>query len=59
MWVNMLNVLIVSHKFAKFSGFISCGSSVAAAKIVYLTLQDHRVTGSGDVMEGNSSSCTF
>ena len=54
MWLNGLKFLKVSHHFAKFSGHMSCGSSDTAAKIFYVTLQDHVVKGSG-FMEGNSS----
>ena len=32
-----------------------CGSSDAAAKILYMTLQDHVIIGSGDFIEGKSS----
>ena len=53
-WLDGLNFLIVSHNFIKFSGHRSCGSSDAAAKIVYVTLQDHMIKESGDFMEGNS-----
>ena len=31
-----------------------CGSSDAAAKIVYMTLQDHVIKGSSDFMGGNT-----
>ena len=58
MWANKLNIFIVSHNFAKFSGHISCRSSDTTAKIVYVALQDYMITGSGDFMEGNSSLCT-
>ena len=53
-WHNGLKFFIVSYHFAKFSGQRSCGSD-AAAKIVYMTLQDHVIKGSGDFKEGNSS----
>ena len=54
-YINAFNFLIVSHHFALFCGHRSCGSSDAAAKVVYMTLQDHVIKGSGDFMEGNSS----
>ena len=54
-WLNRLNFLIVSHNFAKFSGHRPCGSSDAAAKIIFVTLQVHVIKGSGDFMKGNSS----
>ena len=41
--------------FAKFCDHSPCGSSDTAAKIVYVTLQDHVIKGSGDFMEGNAS----
>ena len=53
--LNRLNFLIVSHRFSKFTGHRPCGSSAAAAKIVYVTLQDHLIKVSVIFMEGNSS----
>ena len=38
-----------------FCGHRHCGSSDTATKIVYMTLQDHVIKGSGDFMKGNSS----
>ena len=40
-WINGLKLLIVSHHFAKLCGHRRCRSSDTAAKIVYMTLQDH------------------
>ena len=54
-WLNGLNFLIVSHHFAEFSDHRPCGSSVTAAKTVYMTLQNHVIKESGDLMEGSSS----
>ena len=51
---NGLKFLIVSHHFAKFCGYTLCSSSDTAAKIMYLTLQDHVIRKSGDFKEGNS-----
>ena len=42
----MLKFLIVSHHYVKFSGYRPCGSSDTAAKIFYVTLQDHVIEGS-------------
>ena len=53
--LNGLKFLIVSHHFAKFNGHRSFGSSDTAAKILYLTLQDHVIKVSGDFIEGNFS----
>ena len=53
-WINGLKFLIVSHHFAKLCGHRPCRSSDTAAKIVYMTLQDHVIKGSSDFMEGNS-----
>ena len=49
MRLNGLKFLTVSYHFAKF-----CDHD-KAAKIVYMTLQDHVIKRSGDFMEGNSS----
>ena len=46
-----MNFLIASHHFAKFSGHRLCGCSETAAKIIYVTLQDHVIKGSGSFME--------
>ena len=54
-WLNGLKFLIVSHHFPKFCGHRLCGSSNTAPKIVYISLQDHVIKGSGDFMEGNPS----
>ena len=51
----MLTFLIVSHRYVMFSGHRLCGSSDTTAKIFYMTLQDHKIKGSGNFMEGNSS----
>ena len=49
---------IISHYFAKFCDHRPCGSSSdTAAKMLYMTLQDHVIKGSGDFLEGNSSLC--
>ena len=53
--LNGLKSLIVSHHFAKSCGHTPCGSSDTAAKIVYMTLQNHVIKGYGDFMEGKSS----
>ena len=53
-WINGLKLLIVSHHFAKLCGHRRCRSSDTAAKIVYMTLQDHMIKGSDGFMEGNS-----
>ena len=45
----------ISHHFATFSSHEPCGSSNAAAKIVYRTLEDLMIKGSGDFMEGKLS----
>ena len=50
-----MKLRIVSQYPAKFWGSRPCGCSDTAAKIVYMTLQDHMIKGSGDFMEGNSS----
>ena len=44
----------LSHHFAKFTGHRPCVSSDIAAKILYLTLQDHGIKGSGDLLKDNS-----
>ena len=44
---------IVSHYLARFSGYRPSGSCDKAAKIFYVTLQDHGIKGSGDFVEGN------
>ena len=36
------------------TGHRPCGSSDTAAKIIYVTFQDHVIKGSVDFMEGNS-----
>ena len=46
--------LKVSYHFAQFSGHSPCGSSDTAAKIFYVTLQEHVIKGSGDLMGENS-----
>ena len=51
----MLKFHIVSHHFPKFCGHMPCGSSDTAAKIVYMTFQDHVLKGLDDFMEGSSS----
>ena len=48
-------MLSVNHHFAKFSGHRPCGSSDAAAKTIYVTLQDHVIKESDDFKEGSSS----
>ena len=53
-WLNGLNFLIVSQHFAKFSGHRSCGSNDTAVKVVYMTLQDHVIKGTGDFMKEKS-----
>ena len=50
-----MKFLVVSHHFAKFCGHRLCGSSDTAAKIVYMTLQDHVIKGFDDFMGRNSS----
>ena len=55
MWLNGLKFLVVSHLFAMFCGLSPCGCSDKIVKIVYMTLQDHMIKGSGDFTEGNSS----
>ena len=50
-----MKFLIISDHFAKFNGHRSCGSRDTAAKIVYVTLQDHVIKVSGEFMEENSS----
>ena len=55
MWLNGLNFVIVIHHFAKFSGHRPRGSSDAADKIFYITLQDHAIKGFGYFMKGNFS----
>ena len=54
MWLIGLKFLVVSHHLANFSGHKPIGSSDTAAKILYVTLQDHVIKESGDSMEGNS-----
>ena len=54
-YLNGLKFLRVSHHFAKFRGYKPCGSSDTAARIIYMTLQDYVIKGSGNFMEGNSS----
>ena len=52
----MLKFLTVSHHhLAKFSSHKPCSSSDTAAKIFYVTLQDHVIKESGNFVEGNSS----
>ena len=51
----MLKFLTVSHHLTKFSSHKPCSSSDTAAKIFYVTLQDHVIKESGNFMEGNSS----
>lgn len=55
MWLDALKVLIVNYHFLKLSGDRPCRSSNAAAKTVYVTLQEHVIKGSVDLMEQNSS----
>ena len=58
MWVSLMIVnsfCIVNHHFAKFSGHNPCGSSDTTAKIVYVTLPDQVIKGSGNFMKGNYS----
>ena len=53
-----MKLLTVSHHSAKFCGLTSCGNSDTsdtAAKIVYVTLQDHIIKESGDFMKGKPS----
>ena len=45
----------MSHHVATFSGHKSCGTNNTTAEILYVTLQDHVIKGSGDFMEGISS----
>ena len=52
--LNRLKFLLASHIFTMLSGHRPCGISDTAAKIIYVTLQDHVIKGSGDFMEGNS-----
>ena len=52
---DMLKFLIVNLHFSKFCDHKLCDSSDTAAKIVYVTSQDHVIKGSGDFMERNSS----
>ena len=54
-WLNRLSFLIVSHHFGTFSGHMPYGSCGIAAKIVYVTLQDHVIKGSGDFIKRNSA----
>ena len=56
-WLNGLSFLIVGHHFAKFNGPRPFGSRDTAAKIIYMTLQDYVMKGSGAFMEGKSSLC--
>ena len=55
--LNGLKFLIVSHYLVKFSGLMPCGSSSSdtAAKIFFVTLQDHIIKRSGDFMGRNYS----
>ena len=53
--INDLPFLFLSYHSAKFSGHRPCSSRDTAAKIFYVTLQDHVIKGSGGFMEGNSS----
>ena len=54
--LNGLKFLIVSHYLVKFSGLMLGGSSSdTAAKIFFVTLQDHIIKRSGDFMGGNYS----
>ena len=55
MWLNGLDFLIVSHHFGKFIGHRPCGSSDTAAKIVYVTLQNHVIRRPGDFIEVKTS----
>ena len=55
MWLNGLQLLIVSHHLANFRGLRPCSSIDTASKIFYVTLKDHVIKGSGDFIEGNSS----
>ena len=50
-----MKLRLAIHYPAKFLGYIPCDCSDTAAKIVYMTLQDHAIKGSGYFMEGNSS----
>ena len=50
--LNGLKFLIVSPHFATFCGHRPCSSDTAAI-IVYITLQDYVIKGSGDFMNGN------
>ena len=49
MFLNGLKYLIVSPQLAKFSGHRPCDSSDTAAKIFYVTSEDHLIKGSGDL----------
>ena len=51
MRLDGLKFLIVSDHFGKFSVLRPCFSCDAAAKIFYVTLQDHAMKGSGDFMK--------
>ena len=53
--LNGLKFLIESHRFAKCCGHRPSVNSDTAAKIVFMTLQDHVIKGSGDFMKGNPS----
>ena len=54
---DQLKFLIVSHHLSKFSEHRPCGTSDTTAIILYVTLQNHVIKGSGDFVEGNSSLC--
>ena len=54
-YLDIFHAVITSRHFATFSGHRPCGSSDAAAKIFYVTLQDYVIKGSSDFMEENSS----
>ena len=50
--LNGWKFLIVSHHWLKFFVLRPCDTE---SNIVYMTLQDHMIKGSGDFIEGNSS----
>ena len=54
-WLNGLKFLIVNHHFAKFNDHRPFGRSEIAAKIFYVTLQNHVIKEPGEFMVGNSS----
>ena len=54
-WLDGLKFLTVSHYYAKFYGPRPRGNSDTATNMIYVTLQDHLIKGSGDFEEGNSS----